>query len=597
MATPKFDTTKIKPNAPQLTYATPRAIPAKFDSMTGILGLANKGIETAVTLDKSNTMNEANELANALADEYENISPTNLNSLEQDKIRIQEEIEINPNNLELETELNKITSQLANAKNQGMSNYEYERRILQKTQELSNKNPLYADEIVARVSKTLGNRGIDNLMQQDALLYKNQLTQQNANNKIIDDYLRSKGETPMFMDDESRTIAYLSYKRQDKLQMDILKKIEDGSIKSQENILQVQEQINLNGGIQKVAGNQMLSFTNKLNNIADNLTNDTITYKEARREKNIELLNARKFLSVLGSLEQTDENKAVYAQFDKYISELEKDSDAELSGGTLATRLKNLNESIEAQQNFGRLATGTDEKSLRLQDLKIKGYNFLVNDAQLNFKIGQKEAMIQEILNLGLIEGRKFAIDSPDFAQYNKNGVLIQQTLTQLDPVAKEYINSTTLGNKMTDDLFGLYNNIYNTAEHYKNPKDRYQYDKNLLSSINNMDDTVFQYMLKTSETFLEDTKKELGLFLGGINNEVQVNKVDISSIKMNEAGVFYSSENKNAKNIAEKLNIAATLNNKIDGQKVTKESSLQILEQLKNTDAKQDDINFEDME
>ena len=178
MATPKFDTTKIKPNAPQLTYATPRAIPAKFDSMTGILGLANKGIETAVTLDKSNTMNEANELANALADEYENISPTNLNSLEQDKIRIQEEIEINPSNLELETELNKITSQLANAKNQGMSNYEYERRILQKTQELSNKNPLYADEIVARVSKTLGNRGIDNLMQQDALLYKNQLTQQ-----------------------------------------------------------------------------------------------------------------------------------------------------------------------------------------------------------------------------------------------------------------------------------------------------------------------------------------------------------------------------------------------------------------------------------
>ena len=70
----------------------------------------------------------------------------------------------------------------------------------------------------------------------------------------------------------------------------------------------------------------------------------------------------------------------------------------------------------------------------------------------------------------------------------------------------------------------------------------------------------------------------------------------DISSIKMNESGVFYSSENKNAKNIAEKLNIAATLNNKIDGQKVTKESSLQILEQLKTTDAKQDDINFEDM-
>ena len=178
-----------------------------------------------------------------------------------------------------------------------------------------------------------------------------------------------------------------------------------------------------------------------------------------------------------------------------------------------------------------------------------------------------------------------------------KMGVLIQQTLAQLDPVAKEYITSSTLGNKMTDDLFGLYNNIYNTAEHYKNPKDRYEYEKTLLTSMNTMDNTVFQYMLKTSETFLADSQKELGLFLGGITNEVSVNKIDISSIKMNEAGVFYSSDNVNAKRVAEKLNIASTLASKLDDMKVTKESSLQLLETLKNTNSTQDDINFEDLD
>ena len=597
MAAPKFDTTQIKQNAPGLTYATPQAMPAKFNNMNAILGLADKGIKKAVEIDKTLTINEADDLANTLADDYENMSPSNINSLEQEKIRLEQDVESNPDDLEMQEELDAITTRFSNAKAQGMSTYEYERRILKETQDLAASNPAYADEIAARVSKTLGNRGINSLMKQDALLYKNQLDQQNANNKIIDDYLRLKNLTPMFMDEESKRIAYLSLKQTDKINADIETKIENGTIKSKQNIAEVQEQINANGGIHKVAGNKMLGFTDELNNIADNLANDTLTYKEARRQKNLALLSARKFLGVVGSLEQTDENKAVYAQFDKYITDLEQDSDSELSGGTLATHLKNINESIEAQQNFARLATGTDETSLRLQDLKIKAYNFLVNDAKLSFKPGQKDAMIQEILNYGLIQGRKFAMDSPEFATYNKNGILIQQTLAQLDPVAKEYITSSTLGNKMTDDLFGLYNNIYNTAEHYKNPKDRYEYEKTLLTSMNTMDNTVFQYMLKTSETFLADSQKELGLFLGGITNEVSVNKIDISSIKMNEAGVFYSSDNVNAKRVAEKLNIASTLASKLDDMKVTKESSLQLLETLKNTNSTQDDINFEDLD
>tara|TARA_R110000764_G_scaffold227196_1_gene317186 strand:- start:826 stop:2622 length:1797 start_codon:yes stop_codon:yes gene_type:complete len=598
MAAPKFDTTVVKPTYPGLTYKVDKAMPAKFNNMEAILGIAEMGIKKADEIDKSNTINEANDLGNVLADEIENSSPSYLNSLEQDKLRLEEEVKNNPEDLEIQADLNAITTRYSNANAQGMSKYESERRILQKTQELANANPAYADEIALRVSKTLGNRGVTSLMEQDNLLYTNQLKKQNADNKIIDDYLRTKpGVTPMFMEDEDRKIAYLTYKKIDREEAEILQKIEDGSIRSKENIAEVQNKIDLSGGIHQVAGNKLLGFTNELNNIADRLTLGEIDYKEARREKNLKLLSARKFLSVIGSLEQTDENKAAYAQFDKYITDLETDSDAELSGGTLKTRLNNVNSSIKAQQEFGRLASGTDETSLRLQDLKIKSYNFLVNDAKLSFKPGQKNAMINEILNFGMIEGRKFAIDSPYFAEYNKNGLLIQKTLAELDPVAKEYITTSSMGNKMSPDLFGLYNNIYNTAEHYKNPKERYQYEKTLLTSMNNMDDTVFKYMLTNSETFLDDTTKELGLFLGGITNEVSVNKVDISSIQINEAGVFYSSDNVNARRVAEKLNIASTLNSKLGEMKVTKETSLQLLETLKDLPAGQDDIDFGEMD
>ena len=597
MAAPKFDTTVVKPTYPGLTYKVDKAMPAKFNNMEAILGIAEMGIKKADEIDKSNTINEANDLGNVLADEIENSSPSYLNSLEQDKLRLEEEVKNNPEDLEIQADLNAITTRYSNANAQGMSKYESERRILQKTQELANANPAYADEIALRVSKTLGNRGVTSLMEQDNLLYTNQLKKQNADNKIIDDYLRTKpGVTPMFMEDEDRKIAYLTYKKRDREEAEILQQIEDGSIRNKENIAEVQNKIDLSGGIHQVAGNKLLGFTNELNNIADRLTLGEIDYKEARREKNLKLLSARKFLSVIGSLEQTDENKAAYAQFDKYITDLEADSDAELSGGTLQTRLNNVNSSIKAQQEFGRLASGTDETSLRLQDLKIKGYQFLVDDAKLSFKPGQKNAMINEILNFGMIEGRKFAIDSPYFREYNKNGLLIQKTLAELDPVAKEYITTSSMGNKMSPDLFGLYNNIYNTAEHY-NPKERYQYEKTLLTSMNNMDDTVFKYMLTNSETFLDDTTKELGLFLGGITNEVSVNKVDISSIQINEAGVFYSSDNVNARRVAEKLNIASTLSSKLGEMKVTKETSLQLLETLKDLPAGQDDIDFEEMD
>ena len=54
---------------------------------------------------ESNTINEANDLGNVLADEIENSSPSYLNSLEQDKLRLEEEVKNNPEDLEIQADL------------------------------------------------------------------------------------------------------------------------------------------------------------------------------------------------------------------------------------------------------------------------------------------------------------------------------------------------------------------------------------------------------------------------------------------------------------------------------------------------------------
>ena len=73
-----FDTTTIKQNAPGLTYSTPQAMPAKSNTISSILSTAESIIKGAVVFDKQQTLDKATQLGQTLADDYENISPTNI---------------------------------------------------------------------------------------------------------------------------------------------------------------------------------------------------------------------------------------------------------------------------------------------------------------------------------------------------------------------------------------------------------------------------------------------------------------------------------------------------------------------------------------
>jgi hypothetical protein len=582
-----FDTTKIQQNQPGLTYATPQAMPAKYNSFAGILDVADTAIKGAVQFDKQQTLGEAQELGQKLADDYESMSPTNLNQIAQDQQSLQQQLADDPDNEAVMNELNQITTLYNKAKEQNvMSPYEYERRVLKDTQALANRNPAYADEIAKGVNQALGNRGIANLMKQDNLLYERQIAAETDRLKIIDDYLRTKNETPMFMDNDDKEELYIKYRNEDKDRATVKQMIEDGSLRNQEIAAALQEDINLKGGTIVVASNEMLNITNELNNIEDRLLSGELDGKAADREKNIIILEARKYLGVIAALPPTDENKQAYELMKEHLNSLSSQSSDALSGKTFKERLENTNATIAAQQNFGRLLAGKDRESLELMNLEIKAFEFISSSAGISFAPGEKQARQQSIINLAIIQGKKFAIDNPSFAQYTKNGEMIQKGITELQPVFEGMIK----GNKVSPEMLGYYNNIFNTAEyHANNSKNRYEYDSNFLKTVNNMSDSTFKHMLGNSDTFLEDAKNEAAVFLGGIRDDLLTNSVLPEQIEMTDEGVFYSNASVASKRVARNLNTAAKLDAKINEVNATKETAIKLLGKLTGNETKKE--------
>ena len=189
----EFDTTKMTQNAPGLTYVTPQAMPAKFSNLGAVASLADTAIKGAVAFDKRNVLQEAKEEALALSEEYKEGSITNQQFLMQQKNEVEQNLGSAPSNekQQYQIELDEINDKLSLMKEQGViSPEEFKMRLLTKTTELSNNNPVYADEIAKEVSSIMGNTGINDLISMDSSYYTAQAKAQAAQMKVIDDTLK-----------------------------------------------------------------------------------------------------------------------------------------------------------------------------------------------------------------------------------------------------------------------------------------------------------------------------------------------------------------------------------------------------------------------
>ena len=218
MATPKFDTTQTKQNAPGLTYETPKAMPAKFNNLGSILDITNDTIKGAVALDESLTLSSTESQAEQLRKEYEMSSNSNIDTLEAKKAYLEQNIseaeKDNEETVPYETELDDLTNKLVLAKKQiGMSPYEFQVRASKIGEEMIERNPAYADKITAKMSKVFQRGNLATLIKADIDAIETQQANEAAILKTKTDYLTKQFIPWQNMERDEIEIAFLKEQR------------------------------------------------------------------------------------------------------------------------------------------------------------------------------------------------------------------------------------------------------------------------------------------------------------------------------------------------------------------------------------------------
>jgi len=168
MAAPIFDTSKQKINSPGLTAQEFVPLDAKPSKLGQAFDLGTMAVKTGTALDKAYTLNQTEEQADELRKDYELQSASNISVLNAKKDYLETEISTADNPLPFEEELNEVTNKLVLAKKQGvMSPSEFQARASSISEELLNKNPAYADEIVSQMTRVFQRGNLNTFIKSD----------------------------------------------------------------------------------------------------------------------------------------------------------------------------------------------------------------------------------------------------------------------------------------------------------------------------------------------------------------------------------------------------------------------------------------------
>lgn len=181
----KFDTTGTQQNSPGLTYVTPKEMPASYNGVADAIKGAAEMIPQITAFDKKNTLEEAGERANILAEEYKTGSETYINNLNQEKLRLNSDLKQGKGDSSLITaRLTELESKLTNAENQGLIGPgEFKHRFMMEAQSLSNENPAYQAEIAAKMNSVFNATGVTDILAMDSTLLNTRVAAQIAAKK------------------------------------------------------------------------------------------------------------------------------------------------------------------------------------------------------------------------------------------------------------------------------------------------------------------------------------------------------------------------------------------------------------------------------
>jgi hypothetical protein len=216
-----FDTTKQQSLYPGLSPTqgvVDRSGLIDDSSLTTLVGLGSMGLDAGISIDKENVMNEANNIANQLADDYLDRSPSEQMFLQTQKQQLESDATSAPDEVRdgILKQLDDVNARLTKAKSQGMMDpYEYQRRVIKASQDLAADNPAYANEISANVNKTLNRRGVNDVLQSDMKIMlaqqKRREDQYNHMIKTIEPYVTN----PYALSEEQLASKFLEIKQAD----------------------------------------------------------------------------------------------------------------------------------------------------------------------------------------------------------------------------------------------------------------------------------------------------------------------------------------------------------------------------------------------
>lgn len=216
-----FDTTKQQSLYPGLSPTqgvVDRSGLIDDSSLTTLVGLGSMALDAGISIDKENVMNEANNIANQLADDYLDRSPSEQMFLQTQKQQLESDATSAPDEVRdgILKQLDDVNARLTKAKSQGMMDpYEYQRRVIKASQDLAADNPAYANEISANVNKTLNRRGVNDVLQADMKLALAQQKKREDEYKHIIKTIEPYVVNPYALSEEQLITKFLEIKQAD----------------------------------------------------------------------------------------------------------------------------------------------------------------------------------------------------------------------------------------------------------------------------------------------------------------------------------------------------------------------------------------------
>jgi hypothetical protein len=514
-------TNKIKENSPELTYTTPKAMPAKFNSLTSALKMVDKGIESATAFDKKLTIDEVTDTATLEAEQYLNQSPSEQMFLKERQQEIEADIRLNPNSPKVpawKARLNNININLTNAKEQGKINaYEFSRRSNAKIAEIIDDNPAYRDEIVSETQKVYQSMGLSDVLAADESLLKTQKDANSRQNKELDKFLLDKKIFPY-----NKTLSEKALIAENILDGDRKFYLLDemttrGDILDNQDKADVQDKVNTftyrsQTGYDAVASKVFNTLGEKLKVI----NNSNASPQDKVFQIQAEVQKRRANLNYLGrNYTKGNKDKVTlwYNEQIKMIDILEKDSRSMSSGEFTKKYLETLEGNVGLQNKLNLRAGGYNPEAHKAA---IELRAFILKEAVSNPRfVPTDEEMkpITDFIN---------SIKSSNGGKVNAaSNIELNNFYSSAVPEKLRGINlilgpSLKRNEEVDITAKGYINNLFTLSEikgAQEGDSSRMNFDDQLFTSLSAMDDNIITHFVTNEADFRQSLQKELQFY------------------------------------------------------------------------------------